>query len=173
MTKPAAIQASYADYRRVKGRKVLQLIFEVPLEQAPQVHEAFGEPLPDGTTWVAVARIDKTVAEMSPQAAGGFARAAALEPERRTEIARNAAKKRWGDLPLVQRAAIMCEDKTFLQFLKEDREYSEQLDIANGDVPSFVRHACMVNSRSELDSNEFAGKAFIKLERKFQAWKLI
>lgn len=58
----AAIQATYADYRRVKGRKVLQIILEVPLEQAQQVHDAFGEPMPDGSTWVAVALLNKTVA---------------------------------------------------------------------------------------------------------------
>jgi len=58
MATPAAIQATYADYRRVKGRKCLQIILEVPLEMAPQVHEVFGEPLPDGSTWVAVARIN-------------------------------------------------------------------------------------------------------------------
>lgn len=57
----AAIQAVYADYRRVKGRKVLQVILEVPLEQAQQVHDAFGEPMPDGSTWVAVARLNKGI----------------------------------------------------------------------------------------------------------------
>lgn len=87
MAKEAAIQASYADYRRVKGRKVLQLIFEVPLEQAPQVHEAFGEPLPDGSTWVAVARIDKTVAD----------------------------KPKGGKL--CQRAAILCNEGAFQEFM--------------------------------------------------------
>ncbi len=58
----AAIQATYADYRRVKGRKVLQIILEVPLEQAKQVHDTFGEPMPDGSTWVAVALLNKAVA---------------------------------------------------------------------------------------------------------------
>ncbi len=58
----AAIQATYADYRRVKGRKVLQIILEVPLEQAQQVHDTFGEPMPDGSTWVAVALLNKAVA---------------------------------------------------------------------------------------------------------------
>lgn len=89
MTTPAAIQASYADYRRVKGRKVLQLIFEVPLEQAPQVHEVFGEPLPDGSTWVAVARIDPTV---KPERKGG---------------------------KLAQKAGILCNEGAFITFLDE------------------------------------------------------
>lgn len=76
MANEAAIQASYADYRRVKGRKVLQLVLEVPLEQAPQVHEAFGEPLPDGSTWVAVARI--ALKEKSELKGGKICQSAAI-----------------------------------------------------------------------------------------------
>lgn len=89
MTTPAAIQAAYADYRRIKGRKVLQLILEVPLEQAPLVHDAFGEPLPDGSTWVAVARIDPTA---KPERKGG---------------------------KLAQKAGILCNEGAFITFLKE------------------------------------------------------
>lgn len=86
---PAAIQATYSDYRRVKGRKVLQLILEVPLEQAPAVHEAFGEPLSDGTTWVAVARLDPTAK----------------------------AERKGGKL--AQRAGIICNEGAFDKFLTE------------------------------------------------------
>lgn len=37
----------------------------------------------------------KAAYKLSPQAAGGKARAASLSPERRSEIARKAAKARW------------------------------------------------------------------------------
>jgi len=95
MNKPAAIQASYADYRRVKGRKVLQLIFEVPLEQAPQVHDVFGEPMPDGSTWVGIARIDPN-AKAEPERKGG---------------------------KLAQLAGIICQEPAFRKFIEE--KYSE------------------------------------------------
>lgn len=88
METPAAIQASYSDYRRVKGRKVLQLIFEVPLEQAPMVHDAFGEPSPDGSTWVGIAKIDLTA-----------------RPEERKP------------LKLSNRAALLCYDPSFIEWL--------------------------------------------------------
>lgn len=54
---------------------------------APQVHEAFGEPLPDGSTWVAVARIDPTA---KPELKGG---------------------------KLCQRAAILCKEAAFWKFM--------------------------------------------------------
>ncbi len=88
METPAAIQASYSDYRRVKGRKVLQLIFEVPLEQAPMVHDAFGEPSPDGSTWVGIAKIDLTA-----------------RPDERKP------------LKISNRAALLCGDVKFWEYL--------------------------------------------------------
>ena len=93
METPAAIKASYADYRRVKGRKVLQLIFEVPLEQAPQVHEAFGEPLPDGSSWVGIARIDE-----------------------------NAVVEKKGGGKLCQRAGILSNEGAFITYLNVERQ---------------------------------------------------
>ena len=93
METPAAIQASYSDYRRVKGRKVLQLIFEVPLEQAPMVHDAFGEPSPDGSTWVGIAKIDLTA-----------------RPEERKP------------LKLSNRAALLCKDDWFWSYAEVGNE---------------------------------------------------
>ena len=101
MPAPAAIQAVYSDYRRVKGRKVLQLVLEVPLEMAPQVHEAFGEPMPDGSTWVAVARIDKNA---TPEKKGG---------------------------KLCQRAAILCNEGAFKKFLIIRNGLRLEDDVAN------------------------------------------
>lgn len=90
----AAIKACYSDYRRVKGRKVLQLIFEVPLEQAPMVHDAFGEPSPDGSTWVGIAKIDLTA-----------------RPEERKP------------LKLSNRAAMLCNDEPFQKYIDDETAY--------------------------------------------------
>ena len=101
MESPAAIRASYSDYRRVKGRKVLQLIFEVPLEQAPQVHEAFGEPLPDGSSWVGIARIDENAV----------------------------VEKRGGKL--CQRAAILCNEGAFQKFAAQTGSFADTFTTAD------------------------------------------
>lgn len=62
---PKAIPARYADWRPVKGRKVLQLILEVPLERQGEVLTMLGAPLPDRDIQVAIAI-------MSDQADGSF-----------------------------------------------------------------------------------------------------
>src|SRR5689334_22551506 len=90
----AAIKATYSDYRRVKGRKVLQLIFEVPIEQAPMVHDTFGEPAPDGSTWVAIARLQEP------------AKQEAEKP-----------KRSWGLLSKREQAVLACESLPFRNFV--------------------------------------------------------
>lgn len=55
MGAPKAIRARFADWRPVKGRKVLQIILETPLEQQGEVLTMLGAPLPDRDLWVAVA----------------------------------------------------------------------------------------------------------------------
>jgi hypothetical protein len=55
---PTAFQASFSDFRLVKGRKVCQLIFEVPIEQADSALSVLGGiPNPEHSIWVGIARI--------------------------------------------------------------------------------------------------------------------
>ena len=63
MTDAAIIQATFSEWRMVKGRKVLQIICEVPLEAQGQVFAALGAPMPDAETWVAIARLRSAEAE--------------------------------------------------------------------------------------------------------------
>lgn len=148
MTKPAAIQASYADYRRVKGRKVLQLIFEVPLEDAPKVHDVFGEPMPDGSTWVGIARIDPN------------AKAEPVKAEK--------PKRQWGELSRAQQAGMACAEKGFQRFLSE-RHRTNMLDSADG-AAELVRQECLVHSRAELDKLPLAGKQWDRIYSDYMTW---
>ena len=52
-----AIGATYVDYRRIKGRKVHQIIFEVPSENWPEAYKALGEPSIDTSEWFAIAKM--------------------------------------------------------------------------------------------------------------------
>jgi hypothetical protein len=54
----AAISATYVDYRRVKGRKVHQIIFEVPSEKWPEAYGVLGEPTIETSEWFAVAKMN-------------------------------------------------------------------------------------------------------------------
>lgn len=55
---PRAIQARYADWKPVKGRKVLQIILEVPLEKQNEVLMLLGAPLPDRDLWCGIALLE-------------------------------------------------------------------------------------------------------------------
>jgi single-strand DNA-binding protein len=58
MSEPRVIQADYANWRPVAGRKVLQLVFEVPIEQTEQVLKMLGVPMPGESKWCAIASVD-------------------------------------------------------------------------------------------------------------------
>lgn len=148
----AAIKGTYSDYRRVKGRKVLQLIVEVPLEQAPQVHKAFGEPSPDGSTWVAVARLD---AEKSEQP----------QPDKKEDKHK-----------LSRQAAMLCGDTQFQNFLKHKHSIAWEQYLPHGsyDVVAAmcVRTICLVRSRSAFDAEPDAAARWRDLKASFEAWRL-
>jgi len=48
-------RATYHNTKNVLGRKCLQVILEVPLEQAGEVYDILGYPTPHESKWVAVA----------------------------------------------------------------------------------------------------------------------
>ena len=56
--KPAAFSASYSDWRIVKGRKVVQIILEVPIEAADHAYNVLGGmPKFGAEQWFAIARL--------------------------------------------------------------------------------------------------------------------
>ena len=85
----AALSATFVDYRRVKGRKVHQIIFEVPSEKWPEAYGILGEPTIDASDWFAIARMTG----VEPQVAKGG--------------------------KLAQRAGILCTEGGFRRFLAD------------------------------------------------------
>ena len=59
MSEPAAIRATFHNFKNIWGRKVLQLHFEVPIEEAGKVYEALGWPDPANPEWVGIALLKK------------------------------------------------------------------------------------------------------------------
>lgn len=90
---PAVIKATFSDYKRVRGRKVGQLIFEVPLER---LHDAIadlgGEPSIESDTWVAIARLQEAAEKWKPEE-------------------QHPAKE----------CALVCQRATFWNFLSQER----------------------------------------------------
>lgn len=95
-----AINAVYADYRRVKGRKVHQIIMEVPSEMWPEFYKVLGEPDIETSQWFAIAKMDAKEPAPTPESNG---------------------------VNLTANAAIMLNDSSFQNFL-EYRFPNQQID---------------------------------------------
>lgn len=144
--KPAAIQATFADFRLIKGRKQAQLVLEIPIEEADNALAVLGGiPQPQSDCWVAVARLNG-VAKPTP------------EPKE---------KQKWEDLKLSMQAGIRCEEPGFWKYLQ--REHFCKVGNAD-DAAADVRYICGVDSRSGLNDNPEAAKRWRDLERSYQTW---
>ena len=60
MSEPAAFSATYSDLKVIRGRKVVQFVFEVPIEAAGHAMNILGGmPNPMAEKWFAIARLNK------------------------------------------------------------------------------------------------------------------
>lgn len=153
MTQPSAIKATYADYRRIKGRKVLQVILEVPLEQAQMVHKYLGEPsCSDKEIWVGVALLQMD----SPQE---------QQPDGGSVIPCTPTDHR-----LSRQSAWLCEQPLFWKYITE--RYVPSMEINNtAEAIIYVRGHCEVNSRAEFDTDPEAAKRWRDLHADYVVWK--
>lgn len=164
MIDPRVIQATFADWRTVKGRKQLQLIFEVPLEQQEVVLKMLGAPMPNDAKWYAIARLNaesEVVPDNGPEA------------ERRNTD-RAGDKKAWSDLSPAQQAGIRCGEVAFRKFLEEGNygpsgvstPFSESKEAA----ATYVRFVCGVQSRADIGKDRTSLNKWRDLEAAYQAW---
>jgi hypothetical protein len=141
MSNAAVISASFSDFRLVKGRKVAQLILEVPIEQAQAALEALGGvPMPHEDRWCAVAL---------------------LTPEKPAAVGndKESGKRAWGDMKLAQQAGILCADAEFIAWLSCDTQEA---------AVNEVRRRCGVASRADLDRDPDAAEAWMRLVREYR-----
>jgi hypothetical protein len=161
MTKPAAIQGEFANYKPVMGRKVLQLVIEIPVEQALEALQALGTPTGGTSIPVAIARLDIEKAVHEPSKA------------------QEKPKRSWAQMPPSQQAGVLCLDEQFQRFLKG---WSRGVDIftingtedpidGSADAAEVVRLACGVSSRADLDKNGEAEKIWHGLVADYRAWQ--
>lgn len=150
MSAPAAIKATFSDFKLVRGRKVAQLVLEVPLEAADQALSALGGlPNPASETWVALARLDPNAKpDAQPPAA----------PKER---------RRFNAMLPAQQAALRCKDEAFQRFMHEE---GHSPSMAEDDVTAAVRNYCGVISRSELATQPTAQARWSDLRDMFEAW---
>lgn len=145
----SAFKAAYSDWKLVKTRGVVQIVFEVPLADADAVYDVVGG-MPDAARerWFGIAPLHGV-------------KEATVEPK---------ARRDFRDLPPAQQAALRCNDATFRAFLNEERGY--QAENAD-DAAEAVRELCAVASRAELSSNHAARVIWHQLDSQYQAWKAV
>jgi hypothetical protein len=143
MIEPAAMQADYTDLRFIKGRKVIQVVLELPIEAGAQFVSMFGTPDPSKTIPVGIARIDLNAKPEKPK--GG---------------------------KLAQRAGILCNEKGFWVFLKEHPNHGPMIVAIESekDAAGIIYDICDIVSRAELDYDLEAAAKFKDLEASYRAW---
>ena len=148
MDTPAAIRATYSDWRTYTSRKVLRLFFEVPIEQQEDVLRYLGPPPTDKTVWVGIALLnEESRAEKSPVD------------------------------PMVREAGMLCKDARFRRFIYETANIEQHghLQCESGVVleesaASYVRDYCGITSRTELATNADARAKWLELKRDYNIW---
>ncbi len=170
----AAIEASFADYRTVKSRGVLQLIMEVPIERQADVFAALGYPMPHEGIHCAVARLNlnplATGAESRPlEEVGAGPPADPKNPHPlagahpKDYVKSLAAKQRYAEMDegkkAVTRAALLSVDPEFRRWVRDTWQAEDPV--------LFIRKWCGIDSRRKLVESEFALAQFHALETSF------
>jgi hypothetical protein len=134
----AAFKASYSDWRVIKGRKVVQIVFELPLESSDEAYQVLGGmPIAASEKWFGIARLDLTKA------------------------AAEKTKRSFDDLPEPQQAGILCNEPGFWKFLRDHypklwfryHHYPGRQRVELSETAAaVVRELCKVNSRAEITS---------------------
>lgn len=134
MTDAAVFAGTYADFKTVKTRSVVQAVIEIPVEQAEAFLKVFGVPRPGAERPVAIALLNTAKPELK-------------QPKAKKPLSRS------------QHAGMLCHDEQFQFYLgAKDEE----------DAARRVRDYCLVDSRSQFDTNENAAARWDALLLDFQ-----
>lgn len=162
----AALAACYSDWKLVKTRSVVQIIFEIPLEAEGDAHDILGGmPQPGKEVWCAIARLKNGKdgeAHVNSTSAIDTAPASVDAPVRARKPV--ASEKRFA-----QQAGICCADPVFQTFLYEhDMVIEKSEDCA----VTAVYLICGVASRKDIVPGSAAATAWDQLYSKFTAWRI-
>jgi hypothetical protein len=160
VSEPRVIQADFAGFRVVQGRKVAQLVLEIPIEASDDaLLKLGGIPQPGSSRWCAVALLDIKSSPHSVPVNGEPAEAKLETVPANSEIA--GSRRKFDELPLVQQVGIRCSDAMFQEFMKAETE---------AEAAAAIRKACAVSSRSLILDGSPAGAIWLQMERHYQSW---
>ncbi len=166
MTAAAVIPATFSDWKLIKTRGVVQLVFEIPIENADAAYQVVGG-MPNAATerWFAIARLNESK-RATPPAPAGEAEAHKVAPVSPTP-------QHWGGMSPAQQSGMLCNEQKFQTFIRE--VYSERWRLMNNGTDAeraalIVRSLCSVKSRSELAQNEAAARIWRSIVSDYRAW---
>jgi hypothetical protein len=156
MKLPAAFRGTYADWKLVKTRAVIQVVFEVPLADADAAYDVLGG-MPDSSKerWFGIAPL------RSPQEE-------AAESRQDQPQDSDGERRPWQTLQPSAQSAIRCGEPTFWAFLRE--EHGQRVTNKD-DAATAVRRITGVNSRAHFNENHKARVQWNMLDSQFAAWQ--
>ena len=149
---PAAIMGDFANYRPVLTRKILQLVIEVPIEQAGEVFAALGYPTGGGSIPVAIARLEESAAQTQPR------------PETETHAVKEAEydpPRHWPDMSPAQQTGVIRNETPFQMFAG-----AKDADGAR----DFIRQFCRVKSCADILPDTEAAVRWAQLQVRYGNW---
>lgn len=142
MTNPAAFKATLVDFKNIRTRKLVQIVFEAPIEDANSILECLGGYGELGKeSWWAVARL------------GDDPHSLPAKPAKE--------RRRWDELSPATQAGIRCNEGSFQQFVKTFGDDSPE---------GLVRRYCYVDSRANITRGGVSGDRWAELESRYQSW---
>ena len=155
--KAAAFTSTYSDWRLIKGRKVVQIVLEIPLEAANEAYAVLGGmPNPAAETWCAIARLVTTRKEELSDTTSTHQPA----PEDTASASARAPNK------LARLAGMLSKTPLFHRYIEL---YGLCGDEAN--AAGYIRDNCGVASRSQIISGAPSGYRFLELYDTFMRWR--
>jgi len=152
----AAFRASYHTMRHVPSRGVVQIVLEVPSEQATAALVVLGgAPGMGDARWFAVAALepDRPLPAALPPAIR------ADDPAQAGNDKPGATRQSWRSLSRCKQAAIRCADPEFQAWIMASNQ---------DEAAKHVRENCFVASRRELDTDENAAAQWDLLDERFR-----
>lgn len=165
-----AFSASYSDFKLVKTRGCVQIIFEVPVEQSTAVLKILGGmPTPAEEKWFGIAPLDpKFVTGEAPEPSTRAADLVASASASRRGEPVSRPKQAWNDMAPSQQAGVLCSDDMFWKFLREHR----QVDVHNSrSAAEYVRDHCRVRSRADIVEGDKSYGYWRNLVDHFRTWQ--
>src|SRR3990167_4487377 len=120
MTQPAAFRATYADWKLIKTRGVVQVIFEVPLADHDAAYDVLGGmPNPANEVWFGIAPLQTGKEAMPNHPQHNQPVDARPQPSQPQAGAKRGVRP-WQDLSPASQAAIRINEPTFAAYLREE-----------------------------------------------------